>query len=177
MSETIPFISRTNHHNLSILLKKENLKFLNKIITNGVSNRLFIDVHHDDQEDHVEKQFHFRCMSPLPGSQFSGNAVKSQFVRVSLLGKGSIFGEHDAVLERNYSASVRCFSTTGKLLKIKTTDFINFLKSTSPKSLNKIKLGTEEVNEQVSKYLKTVRKIEFTSKLHMMNYTDNKIGK
>ena len=67
----------------------------------------FFNVHYDDYEELPEKQFHFRCMSPLPGSQFSGNAVKSQFVRVSLLGKGNIFGEHDAVLERNYTTSVR----------------------------------------------------------------------
>ena len=96
-----------SYHSLFILLRKGSSKSLNKITTNGISNKLFLDVHHDDLEERAEKQFHFRCMSPFSGAQFSAKKVRSQFVRVSLLGKGNIFGEHDAVLERNYSTSVR----------------------------------------------------------------------
>jgi CRP-like cAMP-binding protein len=38
--------------------------------------------------------------------------------------KGQVFGEEDAINDRNYTQTVRCISSCGVVLQIKKSDFI-----------------------------------------------------
>lgn len=48
-------------------------------------------------------------------------AVKD--IKLSLLCSGQLFGQEDAIKNRNYSTSVRCLSTQGQLFCITSAEF------------------------------------------------------
>lgn len=45
-------------------------------------------------------------------------------VRLSQYAKGQLIGEEDAIVSRNYSSTVKCISSTGVVLRVKTSDFV-----------------------------------------------------
>jgi len=66
---------------------------------------------------------------------FSNSKMKFQLVKIAQLGSGKIFGEIDAVSSLPYSITVKCQSTTGIWLKIKTEDFLNIITEVNAETL------------------------------------------
>lgn len=54
--------------------------------------------------------------------------MKYQLVKIAQLGVGKMFGEVDVVKKQTYTNTIKCFSTTGRILRIRAEDFIQVIK-------------------------------------------------
>lgn len=69
--------------------------------------------------------------------------------RIALIGKGTLFGEEDALKRRPCTSEVTCFSQTAKLYKVNSDDFIRQVKFVSESSLKEIMKSTTAKEKQV----------------------------
>lgn len=101
--------------------------------------------------------------------------LKFQLAHIGQLGKGKLFGEKDAVLERPYSFTVKCHSSTGILFHIKTDKLISTLEEISPEILEAMKQDAKGENHSLNRYLETNKEFEDSS-LFVSKYK-NQMGK
>lgn len=118
----------------------------------------------------------FRCKSPLSTYTASGNKTTVQSVKIAQIGKGNMFGEAEVVIaKKDRDTTIRCQSTTAKLLRISARDFMSIIKQISPKTILMIKQASEGIHDHISHFLTNKKEIEVRNRLAMMNYEEEKI--
>jgi CRP-like cAMP-binding protein len=155
------------HPEFVYIVKTGDFEIIKKVKHRLNSNDKYYDIMFD-KKDYVPRN-DFRWASPVLGFSMSGNKVNSQYVRWAQIGKGSIIGEHEVVHKTPWAATVKCFSTTGSLLRIPAFDFMRMIKQLNPYTLKLLDNSEEGVFEQVNHYLKNNREINFMSKMMIQN--------
>ncbi|CAI2377406.1 unnamed protein product [Moneuplotes crassus] len=90
--------------------------------------------------------------------------LKYQLAKVGQLGVGKIFGDQDAVCGRPYSFTIKCHSTTGTCLQIKTHQLIKAIEEIDEEILEVIKSWAENEKQGLTRYLNKNREFEDNSK-------------
>lgn len=98
--------------------------------------------------------------------------LKYQLAKVGQLGVGKIFGDQDAVWGRPYSFTIKCHSTNGTCLQIKTHQLIKAIGEIDEDILETIKSWSENEKQGLTRYLSNTREFENNSK-YINKYKDH----
>ncbi|CAI2382562.1 unnamed protein product [Moneuplotes crassus] len=148
------------------LVKEGDFDFRRKIIHKLKPKHSFLNIYSEEPDTNM-----FRSNSPL--SYPSGmNRLDPQNFKCAQVGKGSMFGEHEAVKRCIRRTTVICNSTTGKLLRISAKDFVTVIKQISPKTLGLIEKSSEGITDLVNHFLQNKREVEIQSRMEYLGYDD-----
>ena len=90
--------------------------------------------------------------------------MKFQLIKIGQLGIGKIFGEVDAVNNRNYSNTIKWLSSQGTLLRFKSEDFFKILKEVHLQSFTDIENEAKKADYNLPLYLDRNKVVEESSK-------------
>jgi CRP-like cAMP-binding protein len=71
-----------------------------------------------------------RFIKAVNSFKFKGAGDGQENMRLMIIGVGNLIGEEDAIKDRYYSTSVKCFSQTGSLYSITMENFHKVVKAT-----------------------------------------------
>lgn len=90
--------------------------------------------------------------------------MKYQLIKIGQLGVGKIFGEIDAIYNKNYSNTVKCLSSQGTLLRFNSEDFFKIIKEVEHQSLIEIENAARKTDYNLQLYLNKNKEVEESSK-------------